>query len=796
MLCPALFMKHLSAVALAVLTAGSVCQAVAQDSPLTLWYRKPANLWVEALPIGNGHMGAMVFGGVGRERIQFNEHTVWTGEPHDYAHHGASQSLAAIRELLWAGKQKEAEDLAWREFMSVPPRQTAYQAFGDLLLDMPAVREGEVSNYRRALDLDTGVASVEYTARGVTYRREVFASYPSNVVVVHLSASRPGSLSFEASLKSAHQGSQVVALPSGDLSMTGQVKDSAIRFEARLAVSAAGGKRESGSTKMAITGADSATLILAGATNFKNYQDVSADPKQRNDATLSAVRAKTFDWLRSAHAADHQALFRRVRLDLGSTPSAQLPTDERIAAFATGNDPALVTLLFQFGRYLMIGASRPGGQPANLQGVWNESNAPAWDSKYTDNINTEMNYWPAENTNLPECQLPLFDALQDLARAGAITAKEHYHARGWVLHHNFDLWRGTAPINGSNHGIWQTGGAWLSTHLWEHYLFTQDRPFLRDTAYPLMKGAALFFVDAMVKDPKTGYLITGPSNSPEQGGLVMGPTMDRQIVRTLFGQVVAAAKTLNVDAELREQLTAMRRQIAPNQIGQHGQLQEWMEDKDDPTNQHRHVSHLWGVYPGSEITPYGTPDLFKAAQQSLIFRGDAATGWSMGWKLNLWARFLDGAHAYRILQNLVTPASDGRPARAGVFANLFDAHPPFQIDGNFGATAGITEMLVQSDDPYGTPASLTPVQSGEAAFVHLLPALPPALPSGKVSGLRARGGLDVAIAWQNGKLTKATLTARASKPVKVRYAGKEIEIQAKAGTTYELGEDLKPLTAK
>ena len=611
-------------------------------------------------------------------------------------------------------------------------------------------------------------------------------------MVVRISASRPGSISLEAGLKSAHEGSTVAVLPTGDLSMTGRVKDSAIRFEARLVVRADGGQRESRDGKIAITGANSATLILSGATNFQNYKDVSADPRQRNDATLASLRGKSFEALRAEHVADHQTLFRRVSLDLGATSAAKLPTDERIRAFATGDDPALVALLFQFGRYLMIGSSRPGGQPANLQGLWNDSNNPPWDSKYTDNINTEMNYWPVEETSLPECHTALFDALKDLAAAGAITAKEQYRARGWVLHHNFDLWRGTAPINASNHGIWQTGGAWLSTHLWEHYLFTGDRQFLRATAYPLMKGAALFFADALVKDPKTGYLITGPSNSPEQGGLVMGPTMDRQIVRTLFGEVIAASRILNLDADLRGQLTTLRKQIAPNQIGRYGQLQEWMEDQDDPKNQHRHVSHLWGVYPGSEITPYGTPNLFQAAKQSLIFRGDAATGWSMGWKINLWARFLDGDHAYKILQNLITPASE-KPARAGLFPNLFDAHPPFQIDGNFGATAGIAEMLLQSDDPYGTPTSLTPVQTGDAAFVHLLPALPSAFPNGTVSGLRARGGFEVALAWQIGKLTRATLVARESKPLKVRYAGRETEIQAKAGQTYELGPDLKPV---
>ena len=767
------------------------------QTPLTLWYRQPARLWVEALPVGNGHLGAMVFGGIAHERIQFNEQTVWTGEPHDYAHPGAYKFLPQIRELLEAGKQKEAEDLAMQEFMSVPVRQRAYQAFGDLLLEFPDIQESGITDYRRELDLDTGVATTRFVYKGVTYKREVFASYPAKVLVVRLSANQPFSLTFTASLKCAHKDPLTVAATDG-ISMSGRVEDSAIRFEARLTGQAtARGLPKSSTHGLFCNGCDSATLILSGATNFQNYRDVSADPKARNDAILAAVAGKSFDALLAEQIADHQSLFRRVSLDLGTSPAARLPTDERIKAFATGNDPQLVALLFQYGRYLLIASSRPGGQPANLQGLWNDSNNPPWDSKYTDNINTEMNYWPAEETNLSECQLPLFDAMKDLAVSGAVTAKEHYNARGWVLHHNFDLWRGTAPINASNHGIWQTGGAWLSTHLWEHYLFTGDRQFLREVAYPLMKGAAEFFVDTLVKDPKTGDLITGPSNSPEQGGLVMGPTMDRQIVRSLFGETAAAAKILNIDDAFAARLTEMRARIAPNQIGQYGQLQEWMQDKDDPKNQHRHMSHLWGVYPGYEITPYGTPGLFRAARQSLIFRGDAATGWSMGWKLNLWARFLDGDHAYRILQNLVTPASDktpNTPARAGLFPNLFDAHPPFQIDGNFGATAGITEMFLQSDDPYGTPASSTAVQSGRgSAFVTLLPALPAALPAGKVSGLLARGGLEVSIAWANGKLTKATITARDATSVKVRYAGRETEIQARPGKTYQLGPDGKVL---
>jgi len=743
-----------------VLLLAALAPTLFAQSPSTLWYRQPATDWVQALPVGNGRLGAMVFGAPGRERIQFNESTVWTGEPHDYSHHGAAQYLGQIRDLLWAGKQKDAEDLAGREFMSVPLHQKAYQALGDLEIDFPTVT-GPVADYRRALDLDTGIATVEFTHGGRQYRREIFADYPSNVIVVRITGAE-----FTPSLKAAHP-----ATVAPDV-ISGGIPDGAIRYEAKY---------------VAVREASATTLILAAATNFKSYKDVTADPHARVEATLAAARAKGYAALRAEHLADYQKLFRRVTLDLGHTDSEKLPTDERIAKFRTAPDPSLVALVFQYGRYLMIAASRPGGQPSTLQGLWNSSNNPPWDSKYTDNINTEMNYWPAGVANLAECQLPLFDALKDLSISGAITAKEQYNARGWVLHHNFDLWLGTAPINASNHGIWQTGGAWLSTHLWEQYLYTGDQTFLRDTAYPLMKGAALFFVDSMVKDPKTGLLITGPSNSPEQGGLVMGPTMDRQIVRSLFGEVAAASKILKVDAALRDQLEGMRKQIAPNQVGQYGQLQEWIEDKDDPKNNHRHQSHLWGVYPGYEITAYGTPDLWKAARQSLIYRGDEATGWSMGWKLNLWARFLDGDHAYKILQNLVQPAG-GR--QAGLYPNLFDAHPPFQIDGNFGAAAGIAEMLLQSHDPYATPTSLTAVQTGDAAFLNLLPALPSAFPSGRVTGLRARGGLGVDLEWKDGKLVKAVVTPAASKPVRLRYAGKEKEVQMKAGQTYTFGPTL------
>jgi len=797
-------------------TWGSDAAAKSAARRTELWYRQPAAQWVEALPVGNGRLGAMVFGGVAHERIQFNESSVWTGEPHSYAHPGAYRVLPQLRELLFQGKQKEAQELAMREFMSIPLTQKAYQAFGDLVLDFPGTQDAGASAYRRDLDLDTATASVEYVEHGVTYRREVFSSWPDQVIVVRISASKPGSVSFSAGLKSAHEGAALSALPGGDVSMSGAVASSAIRFEARLHVAISGGRRETRDGQIVVSGADSATLLLAGATNFKNYQDVSADPKERNAAVLVAASKKAYPQLQAPHQADHQRLFRRVTLnlggDLGTTPAASLPTDERIRAFRTGNDPELVSLLFQYGRYLLIASSREGGEPATLQGLWNDSNTPPWDSKYTCNINTEMNYWPAEVTNLAECHRPLFDALKELAASGAVTAKEHYNARGWVLHHNFDLWRGTAPINASDHGIWQSGGAWLAQHLWEHYLYSEDKEFLRTTAYPILRGSALFFVDSLVQHPANGWLVTGPSNSPEQGGLVMGPTMDHEIVRGVFGAVIAASQILDTDAELRQQLVDMRARIAPDQIGKYGQLQEWIEDKDNIHDQHRHVSHLWGVYPGGEITPGGTPELFAAARKSLEYRGDAATGWSMGWKINLWARFLDGDHAYKILQNLLQPSSDGnkieyfggaaktasKPAapaepHAGVYPNLFDAHPPFQIDGNFGATAGIAEMLLQSNDPQANPTSLTDTQQGQAAIVRLLPALPSAFPAGSVTGLRARGGFEVDIAWRHGKLQRATLRAKASGPLTLIYADRKAEIAAVAGRQYVFDTDLKPV---
>jgi alpha-L-fucosidase 2 len=763
------------------MTAALLFATVLAADPPVLWYRQPATEWNEALPLGNGRLGAMVFGDPARDRIQFNESTVWTGGPHEYQREGAVTVLPELRRLLAAGRQREAEALAMDRFMSDPIRQRSYQALGDLWIEQ---KVRAPADYRRELNLDTATASVRFTSEGVTYQRAYFASYPAQLVVVRLSASRPGALDLRLSFTSAHAG---VRIQSADqqMSFTGGVDGGAIRFAARVEVRCRGGRVTAEDGALRITGASEATLLLGAATNFQNYRDVSADPAARVAQLFSRPPGNAAA-LHRQHVADHQALFRRVHLSLG--PTSGLPTGERLRQ----PDPAFAALLFHYGRYLLIASSRPGGQPANLQGIWNHRNDPPWDSKYTVNINTQMNYWPADVTALPETAEPLFAALADLAESGAKTARAHYGAPGWVLHHNFDLWRGTAPINHANHGIWPTGGAWLARHLWERYLFTGDREFLRRTAYPLLKGSAEFFAHYLVEHH--GELISGPSNSPEQGGLVMGPAMDHQIIRSLFGHVIAASEILGVDPEFREHLRALRPRIAQNRIGRHGQLQEWLEDQDDPNNQHRHVSHLWALHPGDEITPQGTPGLFAAARQSLAFRGDGATGWSMGWKINFWARLLDGDHAAQLLRNLMTPVSAAQYRTAmtgGLYPNLFDAHPPFQIDGNFGATAGIAEMLLQSHDPQAGPLTLTPVQRGEAGYLHLLPALPSIWTEGSVTGLRARGGFSVNLRWTQGRLAEAEIRSLLGKPATIRYAGSTIKVHLRAGESLRCDGELR-----
>lgn len=759
---------------------------------LCLWYKSPAAQWTEALPVGNGRLGAMVFGGVNKERIQFNEDSLWTGLPHDYSNPQAYEYLPVIRRLLFEGKQREAEKLAERTFMSIPLRQSKYQPFGDIWIEFDDARE--VKDYRRELDLNSGVTSVQYRRDGVTFRGSVFCSFPDQILVIHLTADKEETLNVSISLSSPHQESQVLAneetlVLKGRVSGYNQPRTkvyypSILTFESRLNVYENNGNIHAEDDKLRITKADSITLILTGATSYKNHNDISADPAERCEQVLSSVKG-SYKALLKRHVEDHQNLFGRVSVDLGTTEQAQKPTDDRILNFQKGNDPQLAALLFQYGRYLLIACSRFGSQPANLQGLWNEQITPPWESKYTTNINTEMNYWPAEVCNLSECHEPLFSLIEDCAWTGQKVAKLHYDCRGWVLHHNTDLWRGAAPINASNHGIWVTGGAWLCQHMWWHYEYTLDTEFLRTRAYPVMKKTALFFVDFLIKEPTNdkGWLISGPSNSPEIGGLVMGPTMDHQIIRNLFSNCIDASEILDVDPEFRDKLRKLRARIAPNQIGRHGQLQEWLEDKDDPKNKHRHVSHLWGVFPGNEITKEETPEFFKAARKSLEFRGDGGTGWSMAWKVNFWARFKDGDRAYKLLNNLLrlTGSSKTEYSGGGVYPNLFDAHPPFQIDGNFGVTSGMAEMLMQSHR-----------QDEKGDYIlELLPALPRAWPDGHIKGLCARGGFEIDIHWKNGKLAKAEILSKGGRRCIVQLSGQTIDFPTKEGKSYRLDNRLR-----
>ncbi len=726
------------------------------SNDLQLWYKQPAVEWEEALPIGNGRLGAMIFGEPLREHLQLNEDTIWTGKPNDYARKGAHRYFNKIRELIAEGKQKEAEDLAMEHFMGDPIRQKAYQPFCDLYVEFPTLDQDDVESYVRNLDLNTAISNVDFVAQGVKYHREYLASFPHQTIMGHYSADQDGKISFRATLGSAHSDITVTTDENG-LVLQGEVEPDGVKFEARLIVTTDGGQLKIDSTSKPVSiqvkDANSATIKFVGASSFVNYQDISGNPTERCDQYLANLGDTSYETVKAAHISDYQVLFNTLSFDLGVKALDQ-PTDWRVANFDPEVDLQLMPLYLQYGRYLMIAGSRPGSAPLNLQGIWNDKLKPAWDSKFTCNINLEMNYWPVESGNLAECHQPLFDMLKVIHQTGSVVAKEHYNYRGWVLHHNIDIWGGTAPVNASNHGIWPTGGAWLCTHIWQHYLYNQDLDFLEEY-YPIMRDSALFFVDFLVEDPKTGWLISTPSNSPEQGGLVAGPAMDHQIIRELFRNTIAASKVLNLDADLAAQLSEMLPKIAPDMIGEYGQLQEWIFDVDDRNNKHRHVSHLWAVFPGEEISPQVAPDLSEAAKKTLEFRGDLGTGWSMAWKINLWARLEDGDHAYKLVTNLI---------HEGTYPNLFDSHPPFQIDGNFGATSGLMMMLLQS----------------HAGHIALLPALPTAWQQGNISGIKGVGGFTFDLSWDQGKLVSATVTSEFGNPLQIRYQ-EPIEVQDSQG---------------
>jgi alpha-L-fucosidase 2 len=779
------FSLHLAVATLSLV----VTWAAASDAPRqTLWYQQPAQQWVEALPVGNGRLGAMIFGGIELERFQLNEDTLSAGGPYDQASPEAREALPEIRRLLVAGRYAEAQALAETKFMSRPIVQAPYQTVGDLLISMGG---GEtVQDYRRELNLDTAITRTEFRRGDTIYVRESFATPVDQVIAIRLTAHqagparRPARFSVALEMETP-QTAEIAAEASGDLVMhgtnTGFVNvASALTFEARVRVVECDGTVRAAASQLQISDATSATLLVAVATSFRRYDDVSGDPAAANRHVLASAQGKSFEAMRAAHIAEHQRLFRRVTLDLGHSDAEKLPTDLRVRAEALDRDPALAALYFDYARYLLISCSRPGTQPANLQGLWAEGLWPPWGCKYTININTQMNYWPAEVTNLAECAEPLFAMIEDLSHTGTKMAADLYGAEGWVSHHNTDLWRATGPIDGAFWGLWPCGGAWLCQHLWERYLFSGDETFLA-RAYPLMKGAAQFFLDTLVEEPKHGWLVTSPSISPENAhrpwpadlppvpvnkpppgvSIAMGPAMDSQIIRDVFNHCIDAARILGRDRDFAAQLAAARDRLAPNQIGAQGQLQEWLEDWDAqaPEQEHRHVSHLYAFHPSNQITLRGNPELAAAVKKTLETRGDISTGWAIAWRLNLWARLQDGERTFRILAALLGPQR--------TYPNLFDAHPPFQIDGNFGGAAAIAEMLLQSHVP------LEPSVGSEVPDprfeIEVLPALPKAWPTGSVRGLRARGGFTVDLEWREGRLHQVTLRGPPGKVARLRY---------------------------